>query len=78
MSNQQNTPGPFEYADNQTHGMLYGQSENGRYAVAEVFDEENGGLFKAAPDLLKLAERVARLNAKAGEIGEGMLASLVE
>ena len=32
----------------------------------------------AGPELLALAERVARLNRDAGEIGAGMLASLVD
>lgn len=35
-------------------------------------------MIAAAPELLALAERVARLNRDAGEIGAGMLASLVD
>lgn len=38
----------------------------------------NARLIAAAPELLKLADRIARLNPDAGEIGPGMLASLVE
>jgi hypothetical protein len=41
-------------------------------------DEANGLLIAASPELFALAERVARLNRDAGEIGAGMLAQLVD
>lgn len=41
------------------------------------FSEEDAKLIAATHDLLRLANRVALLNADAGEIGPGMLAQLV-
>jgi hypothetical protein len=46
--------------------------------IDEEEDEANGLLIAASPDLFALAERVARLNREAGEIGAGMLAQLVD
>lgn len=40
--------------------------------------QANQRLIAAAPELLALAERIARLNPDAGEIGEGTLHTIVE
>ena len=60
-----------------------------RFRVADVYGVDadsdhcaesraNARLIAKAPELLKLAQRVAALNRGAGEIGAGMLASLVD
>jgi hypothetical protein len=49
-----------------------------RYRVAGPADQAQQKIHAASPGLMVLAYRVARLNPDAGEIGAGMLKSLVE
>ena len=71
------TPGPWHVAN----GI---QIRSARDQIAKVWMMRNGEgienarLIAKAPDLLKLAQRIAALNRDAGEIGAGMLASLVD
>ena len=71
------TPGPWHVAN----GV---QIRSARDQIAKVWMMRNGeGLENArliakAPELHALALRIARLNRDAGEIGAGMLASLVD
>lgn len=83
------TPGPWAYDDNSgdAGGLVVWASNGDRIARVCWYSEQsatpkaaeaNARLIAAAPELLKLADRIARLNPDAGEIGPGMLASLVE
>ena len=88
------TPGPWHVAEHDhgivvcTDSAKKSQYGASRYAAIGGFnrnDQEqlaealaNARLIAAAPDLYNIAERVAHLNKNAGEIGAGMLASLVE
>jgi hypothetical protein len=53
-------------------------TEEGQADIPYAEKQANARLFAAAPELLNLAERVARLNRDAGEIGAGMLAYLID
>ena len=73
----QHTPGPWHIAN----GV---QIRSNRDQIAKIWmmrDGEgraNARLIAKAPELHALTLRIARLNRDAGEIGAGMLASLVD
>lgn len=46
--------------------------------IAVVYRPKYAETIRLAPEMLRLVTKVARLNPKAGEIGAGMLAQLVE
>lgn len=78
------TPGPWVVNLDQVdcgEGKLSIEAP-GEYFIAQVDSsanqEANARLIAAAPELLKLAQRVAALNRDAGQIGAGMLATLVD
>lgn len=57
------------------------RNDNGKnvlaFTVNDHVDKANARLVAASPELLAIAEKVANLNEKAGEIGAGMLVQLV-
>lgn len=71
------TPGPWRVAN----GI---QIRSARDQIAKVWMMRNGEglenarLISKAPELLKLAQRMAALSRDAAEVGPGMLASLVD
>lgn len=75
------TPGPWH-----CRGFPTISAGKGNGMVAKVLErymdraerEANARLIAKAPELHALALRIARLNRDAGEIGAGMLASLVD
>lgn len=84
------TPGPWSFDDIMSQGsMVYRRIRTGReeaigavsaYKLTKGRDAEaeaNARLIAAAPDLLAAARRVANLNPDAGEIGAGMLRTIV-
>lgn len=87
------TPGPWHVGAGNGAGSVFAdvgrmRLENGGTTLFPIaffemgwlkeVDEANGLLIAASPELFALAERVARLNRDAGEIGAGMLAQLVD
>lgn len=81
MSNH--TPGPWMTGTFDQHSKRCISAANGSHvAFCGSFPVEeaisNARLIAAAPELMSLSERVARLNKDAGEIGPGMLAMLVD
>jgi len=85
--NTNHAPGPWEY-EVDAHGR--GRIKCGDAWLATTWTttthgdnasphpaEANARLIAAAPELLALAQRVANLNERAGEIGHGMLVQLV-
>lgn len=76
MSEYKHTPGPWSVAragwDENTGDVWYSLEGVKTSCIADA------RLIAAAPELLALAERVARLSRDVGEIGPGMLASLVD
>ena len=80
------TPGPLEVYLNR---VVADWDNDGMTVIAEApfywnrkclrpQGEANARLIAKAPELHALALRIARLNRDAGEIGSGMLASLVD
>ena len=77
------TPGPWATDDIQKGDKIrYVFSDDGWTVCRIPLDcresEANARLIAKAPELHALALRIARLNRDAGEIGAGMLASLVD
>ena len=84
------TPGPWYWywrqSDGETDCGVYSEKHQGHaYSVCRAprYQTEDqwaadARLIAAAPELLNLAERVARLNRDAGRIGAGMLAHLID
>jgi hypothetical protein len=85
MSNTKHTPGPWHRGtSNYGSPFLVAREETG-FVVAEACNrhhseeaEANARLMAAAPELLKLAEEVAKLNPLQERIGPGMMATLLE
>lgn len=76
------TPGPWEIYRYMGCREYQIRDAAQKLVVERIHDnkeaDQNARLIATAPELLKLADRIARLNPDAGEIGPGMLASLVE
>ena len=76
------TPGPWVTQDRTDKGagfsIIASQVHFCMAGVAHYIGDADAKLIAAAPELYALAERIARLNKDAGEIGAGMLASLVD
>lgn len=83
MSTFKHTPGPWRVL-----GIISVGSDMAYCSVVTTDDtiictlrdrpSGDAHLIAAAPELLNLAERVARLNRDAGRIGDGMLAHLID
>lgn len=86
MSGAKHTPGPWVAKRLATysepgHVILWpdkGGTQMRRVDYRGNFTAGDAHLVAAARELLQLAQRVASLNPTAGQIGAGMLASLVE
>jgi len=72
MDNVKNTPW------REWKGWIEDANGVGICQLDHINGRQYADLIVATPELLKLADRIARLNPDAGEIGPGMLASLVE
>lgn len=81
--NMKHTPGPWKV---DPCWDILGNTDDGNGMVCQITTdavpraeaEANARLIASAPELADLCEMVARLNPDAGEIGAGMLASIVE
>jgi hypothetical protein len=92
--NTKHTPGPWFQVEGPQYGynkLLRVESASGKFGTvicerfaADKVDglkeevEANMALIAAAPDLLRLAQEVAKLNHKQERIGPGMMATLLE
>lgn len=70
--------GAHKYAPNEWRAIGNSVFSQDGCICLGVSSAHNARLIAAAPELIALAERVARLNRDAGEIGAGMLAGLVD
>lgn len=81
MSEYKHTTGPWRIEEGVYYACIRtdaGVIADMRFVGGAVRNMADARLIAAAPELLALAERVARLNRDSGEIGPGMLASLVD
>ena len=76
------TQGPWRYqpyGQDSNYMLIFCSSREGEGDNLRGYcGEPNARLISAAPELYTLAYRVSMLNRDAGEIGSGMLASLVD
>ena len=79
------TPGPWTVNIPNNRETAIRGIHGGDYVIADILNdgyeddeqEANARLIAASPDMLEALRRVANLNENAGEIGDGMLRTIV-